>query len=363
MNLPERSNPEEYTTLEISVPKEDIEKITALAGIANAFNLPMRTRQALESDLTRTIQPEANVVNLNEFKTISEEVYGRPVYGEAAKARINDIKRTFKRRWHPEHHQRSEWERSYTDYEDLWKHYPNADLQYIRSSQLDFLRLTQEEQEHWMSVKDDWHLQMPIVFYPGHRDLTREKQLLEAAIDQIWPRSNYPFTAPTASQDPTYKERWILTPGDITRDRLAGMLRSIPDNPRSIPDARGKVLDVMNIRAGLLSVREAQQRVKSQPKEQYINRGLLLQAIADADINSSQKRWTRSVVQHSPYEREVGGTGPVAVEYSDSAKGLTPDLISLQGLQRVVSSYPGTESGMEFLGAYLKTLHSKLGSK
>jgi hypothetical protein len=237
-----------YSTFEVTLPKGVNENTLALYGIGTALGWNIKERVAFASDLKRDAIPDYMEITPDDLRDISTEVWDTDVYGETAAGFLEEQKR-----WLSKHYY-------------LYTYLPGTGDDVTVNSEL--RQFARGQGDHGSALGT----------YPERlrrNDLLEaQAERIEGMIGQLWPRTPYPFEAPSVrkSSEPRWEtdgdktEWWDLEAGPVSRMRLAHYARTSGIAWHSLHGSIGKAHDVINIASGLTP----QERVAAKPADQEL---------------------------------------------------------------------------------------------
>jgi hypothetical protein len=224
-----------FSTFEVTIPKGVNEDTLALYGLGNALGWNIKERVAFASDLKRGDIPEYMEVTPDDLADVSRELWGTEVYGENALRFLDEERRNFHRTYYI----------------------------YTHKAKEDGYRVAYSDLAYRYRVKAD-DISSKLGIYPGHLrtyggNNSAEQEKLEELVAQMWPRTPFPFEAPTVAQSnqPRWESEsdvldwWDLKAGPFSRLRLAHYARTRGIAKHVLRGAVGKTHDVINVAAGL----------------------------------------------------------------------------------------------------------------
>ncbi|MGH7234392.1 MAG: hypothetical protein ACREF7_03030, partial [Candidatus Saccharimonadales bacterium] len=325
MSQPASERPEQFTTLEITVPRDEPEHAIALTGIANAYGFKIRERVSLASDLVRSDTPQSAIIDPADFLSISEDLFGTQNYGLTAQSFLNV-------------------EREIIAMDDIYSHESrDGQSTVVNSGQHAYLLPHNMDESRYKLVE-----------YIGKTRNDLEARLTEEAFAKLWPRTTYPFTAPKIERAPDSEKysKWVARVDDVTRDRLAHYLRSHSFDKRLIPGALGKAMDVLNLRAGLVEADDINAKWNSEPISRFVDYEALRKAAKDEGLTRHAKDAISREIGSSLYTMARDGVIPiyhpeVIVEgdvrlVCDPYFNVRFDYIALESLEHLFDKVPST---------------------
>jgi hypothetical protein len=232
------SDPEGFSTYEVTLPEGVNEQSLALFGLGNAFGWNIKQRVTLMSDLEPGATPESMVISDQDLLYTSHELWGNTDVGETAANLLSEIKCNF------------------VKIEGVTAYRKRGEDQVTISSNL---------QHRYGDEPGDFYESFDMITLPSHRfvaDSEKTQTAVQDAIGKLWPRVPYPFEAPRLrpglpTTDPSpwldAECRWGFIPGAVTRVRLAHYVRTKGIDHHECAGSVGRTLDVLTVAAGLKS--------------------------------------------------------------------------------------------------------------
>jgi O-methyltransferase involved in polyketide biosynthesis len=231
-----------FSTFEVTLPKGVNEDTLALYGLGNALGWNIKERVAFASDLKRGDIPEYMEVTPDDLTDVSRELWGTEVYGENALRFLDEERRDFDKTYY------------------IYTHKAKEDGFITASSDIAYrFRAKADDYDSRLGTYSDR-------IRSHYGDNLAEQEKLEELVAQMWPRTPFPFEAPSVSRskEPRWKSEpdttwwWDVQAGPFSRLRLAHYARVSGIARHALQGAVGKTHDVINVTAGLTTKEEVE---------------------------------------------------------------------------------------------------------
>jgi hypothetical protein len=282
MRANEVPDPGQYVTLEVTIPKDSEDTMTALRGLTTAFGLPVRERPALSADLDNPLLPESWQIQDKHFAETSRELWKFDDYGVSIAGHLRWMRKNF----------------------PLWANgtvnrpIPES-MQNVEVAGAPFIPLWKDGERQSSNT--------------GY-DLTNQELLARARI--FWDHCHFPFTLSTTfSEIPACNRKIDLSAGAMTRERLADHVRANRRDKHNLHGALGKMLDTMCVVAGVTGEDAIGER---DVDTEFVEAGEFKQILTDSGLgkrttNDIQKR-VGAAIREQLHSGESYEHGEIIVE-------------------------------------------------
>lgn len=306
--MTEAQDPNQYVTLEITLPRASAEGMTALRGMVTALGWQARERPTLLGDLDYSQLPRLWRIDDEQFLETSRELWGSEDYGKSAAAHLRRERRSIGG--------------------VLW------------SNGL----VNMEIAETLGGVEIDGVPIVPLYVGGAYQPTRPPYKLSDAAMARraqfLWNLHHHPFIVRTSIKDYRGDERTMeLFPGDITRERLADYARNRKYDEHTLHGAIGKMLDVVTVTAGVIEKQDIGER---EVEGDFIEPATLRRMMAEEGLSTHMGNGIRKKLAKAIGSQLASGKpceyGEVVLEGSISSEW-EYDRIAASSLAAIVHSF------------------------